>query len=189
MTALLTTPPAQEPVTLDEARAHLRVTASDEDTAIARLVATARAHVERATGRALLTQGWRLYLDAWPPGRVVRLPVAPVRSIEAVTVYDGDGVPETLSASALTLDGAGTPPRLKVALGATPPGQGLNGIEIDFTAGYGASATDVPAPLVQAILMLVAHWFDHRDLGADMATAQVPGGLEALIAPYRSLRL
>ena len=55
-----------------------------------------------------------------------------------------------------------------------------------MTAGYGASSVDVPAPLRQAALMLVAHWYEHRGVvGHDQAGNVPPQGFEALIAPYR----
>lgn len=189
MTAIVTTPPAQEPVTLEEARAHLRVSGSEEDALIARLIAAARQHLERVARRALVTQGWRLYLDAWPPGRIVRLPVGPVQSVESVAVYDGDGLPVTLAATDYRLDGQAEPPRLRIAAAAPSGVAGFNGIEVEFTAGYGADADGVPQPLRQAILVLVAHWFDGRAAGFDLATAGVPAGWSALLAPYRMLRL
>ena len=189
MTATMTTPPALEPVTLEDARAHLRVTVTDEDTLLTRLIAAARRQVEQVTQRALITQTWRLYLDVWPPGRIVRLPIAPVQQVDAVTVYNVDGIPVSIDPSGFALDSIGSPPRLKVALGATPPGRTLNGIEIDFTAGYGSLAGDVPRPLVQAILMLVAQWFEYRVMDGDTTAAPTPSGFQALVAPYRSLRL
>jgi uncharacterized phiE125 gp8 family phage protein len=189
MTAIVTTPPASEPVTLEEARAQVRLTGGAEEPLVGRLVAAARAHVERTTRRALMTQGWRLYLDGWPPGRVVRLPVAPVASVETVTVYDGDGVPVALDPQTYRLDGAAEPPRLKVAAGAPAGISGFNGIEIDFTAGYGAAPANVPQPLRQAVLMLVAHWFEHREAAEDPGAFGVPPGVAALLASYRMLRL
>lgn len=189
MTAIVTTPPADEPVTLEEARAQLRLTGEAEDSLLGRLIAAARAQVERATHRALVTQGWRLYLDAWPPGRIVRLPVAPVASVEAVTVYDGDGVPVALDPQAYRLDGASEPPRLKVTAGAPAGISGFNGIEIDFIAGYGAGAADVPQPLRHAVLMLAAHWFEHREAVADPGVLGMPPGVAVLLSSYRMLRL
>ncbi|MBB98429.1 MAG: hypothetical protein CML67_02650 [Rhodobacteraceae bacterium] len=189
MTAIVTTPPALEPVTLEEARAHLRVSGTEEDPLISRLIMAARQHLERVARRALLTQGWRLYLDAWPPGRIIRLPVGPVQSVDSITVYDGDGLPMPLAAADHRLDGQAEPPRLRVAAAAPAAISGFNGIEVEFTAGYGADADAVPQPLRQAILVLVAHWFDGRAAGFDLATAGVPAGWSALLAPYRMLRL
>lgn len=189
MTAIVTTPPAQEPVTLEEARAHLRVSGTEEDTLILRLIAAARQHLERVARRALVTQGWRLYLDAWPPGRIIRLPVAPVQSVDSIMVYDGDGLPVALDAADYRLDGPAEPPRLRVVAAAPVGVSGFNGIEVEFTAGYGMDGAAVPPTLRQAILVLVAHWFDGRAAGFDLATAGVPAGWSALLAPYRMLRL
>ena len=65
----------------------------------------------------------------------------------------------------------------------------MNGIEVDVTAGYGDNSVDVPSVLRQAILMLAAHWYDHRATGFDFMTAGEPDGLFALIEPYREVRL
>ncbi len=66
----------------------------------------------------------------------------------------------------------------RLVLSGTAPvtvGKAVNGIEIDVTAGYGPSSLDVPAPLRQAIMMLVAHWYEHRGaVGHDMAGAIPP---------------
>ncbi|NRG19395.1 phage head-tail connector protein [Rhizobiales bacterium] len=189
MTFIITTPPAVEPVTLDDARAQVRVASVQEDELLTRLIGAARQHVERTIRRALITQGWRLYLDDWPPGRVVRLPVTPVQAVTSVTVFDAEGMPVALDAADYDLDGISAPARLKVKAGAGASSRSLNGIEIELTAGYGDAGEDVPAPLRQAILLLVAHWFEHREAGIDAATASIPFGFDALVAGYRVPRL
>lgn len=68
MPLILTDGPAVEPVTLAEAKAHLRVDGTAEDTLIGSLIVTSRLHVEAAMGLALVTQSWSVFLDAWPPG-------------------------------------------------------------------------------------------------------------------------
>ena len=78
--------PAVEPVTVAEMRAYLRLDDEAEADLIAALITAARLQVEAATRCTLIAQTWRIVLDAWPPGRVVRLPLWPVVEIEAVRV-------------------------------------------------------------------------------------------------------
>ncbi|MCX5497657.1 head-tail connector protein [Kaistia dalseonensis] len=185
MTAALITGPAIEPVTLDEVKAHLRLDGDADDALLAAAIVSARIHVEVATRRALITQAWRLYRDGWPRGRIVELPVTPLISIDTVTLYDMAGVPHVLDPAGYRLDRAAVPGRIVFA---SRPAAALyeNGIEIDVTAGYGPAAGDVPAPLRQAILMLVAHWYEHRGaVGSDLAGWVAPLGFQALTAPYR----
>ncbi len=188
MTLILVTPPAAEPVSLSDAKAFLKVEHDDEDALIGTLIAAARLHVEAAIRRVLVTQAWRLVLDGWPPGRRVEIPLSPVAAIDAVTVYDAEGGPSVLDASAFVADISSWPARLLVR-DTLSPGAAFNGVEIDFTAGYG-DAADVPAPLAQAILQLVAHWYETREPVAFGGPAgEVPGTVAALIAPYRAVNL
>jgi hypothetical protein len=146
-------------VTLAEAKLFARVDGSDEDSLIGALIAAARLHVESVTGRALITQTWRLVVDC-VTGLVVPLPVAPAQALVDApdgAVLEGDGV-----VLAAPVSGA---------------------LTVDYTAGYGAAA-DVPADLRQAVLTLVAYWYEHRD-----SVTSAPVGFDRLIAGYRRVRL
>jgi uncharacterized phiE125 gp8 family phage protein len=192
MPLILTSGPAVEPVTLAEAKTHLRVDGSAEDTLIASLIVTSRLHVEAAVGLALIAQSWSYFRDAWPPGPSLELPLRPVQSIAAVRLYDENAVATPLDPATYFLDGAANPPRL-VRQGAPiwpKPGRIANGIEVAFSAGYGSAAADVPGPIRQAILLLVAHWYEHRSpLEAGAHAEPVPDMVSELLAPYRSVRL
>ncbi len=97
MTSYLLAGPAVEPVSLAEAKAFLRLDDTAEDGLVTTLIGAARLHVEGVTGRALVAQSWRLVLDAWPEGEAVRVPVAPLLSLTAVTAIDADGASHALS--------------------------------------------------------------------------------------------
>jgi len=187
----MTTPPALEPVTVAEAKAHLRVDGDAEDILIGSLVLTSRLHIEAALGLALITQSWTLALDRWPRGNHIDLPMTPLQSVDDVRVVNGAGIVMIIPAESYLVDLASRPGRL-VWNNTIPPIPGLpaNGIEIDFTAGFGATADSVPAPLKHAILMLTAHWYEHRDPD-DIGTsaAQVPAAVSDLIQPFRTIRL
>ena len=192
MALVLTSGPAIEPVTLAEAKAHLRVDGSAEDTLIGSLIITSRLYIEAALGLALITQSWSSFLDAWPPGNQLALPLRPVQSIAAVKLYAADESVATVSADTYQLDGAAVPARLvrRGNLTWPKPSRAANGIEIAFVAGYGDAAADVPAPIRQAILLLVAHWHEHREPVAIGETdASAPSMVSDLLQPYRWVRL
>jgi uncharacterized phiE125 gp8 family phage protein len=179
-------------VSLDDAKAYLKLDTDDEDALVTTLVTAARLHVEGTTGRALLNQSWRLVLDDWPSVGLVRLPVGPLQSLTAITAYDINGDPVTLSTDGVLWDAQAAPTLLYL-----PAGFGdavilrpLQAIEIDYVAGYGPDPADVPATLRQALLLLVAYWFEHRDAVVLAGSGSViPSGFDQLVGAYRSIRL
>jgi uncharacterized phiE125 gp8 family phage protein len=165
MTSYLLAGPGEEPVTLAEAKAWCRIDAGDEDALVEALIAAARLHVESATGRALVEQSWRLVLDC-PKGRVVPMPVLPVIAVTAATA-DEVAIDVEPQGDAMLL-----------------PREGYRTLSVDYTAGYGGAA-DVPADLKQAVLTLLAYWFEYRDTAGDAT----PAGFDRLIAGYKRVRL
>ena len=183
MTLIPTDPPLAEPVTLADLKAHLRIDLNDEDDLLEGLIRVARAHLEAATGVALMSQGFRLALDDWPCGEVIHLMRTPVQSIDAILVYDADGVEQSLDLSGLVLDGTAHPVRL-VIKERPRPGQPINGIEIEFTAGFGSGA-EVPPELKRAILIHAAHLYEFRGaVTPEMQPAAIPDGYQRLISPW-----
>lgn len=192
MSLVLTAAPAIEPVSLDEAKAHLRVDHADEDAFIASLIVTSRLHVEAALGLALITQTWTQRLDAWPPGREIELPLRPVRSVVWVRVATASDSFETLAATSYLLDVASQAPRIVWRGGAVrpAPAQPVAGIEIAFEAGYGDDAASVPASIRHALLILLAHWYEQREpIEISTRVIPLPQMVDDLLAPYRARRL
>jgi len=180
--------PAAEPLTRAEAKAFLRVETDAEDTLIDALIAAARRHVEAESGRILMDQTWRFSLDRWPLRGIIPAPVAPVRTILEVTVAAADGTPVALPEGVLALVGDRAPALIRVSPAQVwAPLVSHGGIVITLAAGYGPLADDVPADLVQAVRLMLAHLYEHRD-GPGDATA-LPAAARALIAPYRVVRL
>jgi uncharacterized phiE125 gp8 family phage protein len=190
MSLTLTVAPALEPVSLTEAKTHLRVDATAEDTFITGLITTSRLQVEAITGLALIQQTWTWRFDGWP-GRSVALPLRPVLAVTSVRTQNADLSFTTVAPANYILEPQGPPPRLvPVNAGFPNPGTAALGIEIVFAAGFGPAATDVPAPLRQAILLLVAHWFENREPIIDGApVTRFPDAVIGLLDPYRMRRL
>ncbi|HWL31950.1 MAG TPA: head-tail connector protein [Xanthobacteraceae bacterium] len=187
MPSILLSAPLVEPVTLEEAKAYLRVEHDDDDDVIAALIAGARVHVEAQTRRALITQSWRLIRDAWPANGCLAVLPAPLQALTAARVYRLDGSAQTIDSQAFVVDGASAPARISFASGVPPaPGRTIGGIELDIDVGYGDDPADVPADLRQAIRTLVAHWYENRGVIAlGESVAVLPEQVAALLAPYR----
>ena len=189
MTLLRTVDPTAEPVTLAEVKAHLRLSHASEDGLLNGLIRAVRDDVERATGLALMDQSWRLALDRWPRGGCVLLMRHPVREILSVTAYGAEGEASLIDPADYEFDLVSRPARLHFG---NPPAafRAMNGVEIDFSAGFGEAGTDVPDLLKRAMLVLVAHWYEFRaTYGAADQPVSYPQGYDRLIAGYRARRL
>jgi uncharacterized phiE125 gp8 family phage protein len=187
MSAIPTEPPETEPLSLNEAKAFLRVEHVAEDELIASLVKAARMAVEMATRRALIAQGFRIVLDAWPAGDRIPSPISPLRALTGARVRAANGSATDLNLAAFTLDTASSPGVVYFDRGlVSEPGQPIAGIEIEVTAGYGEDASSLPEPLRQAIRLLTAHYYAHRDR---IESSELPDAVRALLAPYRVVSL
>ncbi|MCF6303517.1 MAG: hypothetical protein L3J13_10050, partial [Devosiaceae bacterium] len=151
-----------------------------------------RLHVEGITGRAMISQSWRVLYDTWPPDRKIALPVSPLISISAITAYEADGTPTSISLAQFQPQTNTTPASIFVpgAIADAPELREHNGIEVDYVAGFGPLGSDVPSDLRQALLSLVGYWFEHRDAVVIAGSgAIVPPGFDQLVAQYRSVNL
>lgn len=191
MVHVLTAAPAAEPISLAEAKAHLRIDTADEDTLISSLIVAARMLTERVLGLALITQSWSHYLDAVPQRGCVALPLGPVQAVSAVTLHDKDGGAATVDASDYSVDTLSDPARLVMTAAVQSVGlRPFNGFEVAFVAGFGAGANDVPQPIRQALLLLLTHWFERREpVELGPGPQGVPAIAAGLLQPFRRVRL
>jgi uncharacterized phiE125 gp8 family phage protein len=187
----LVTPPAATPVSLAEAKAHLRKDDTDEDTLIEGLIAAATAHLDGSTGilgRCLVTQTWRQDLDQWPCDGTIRLPLLPAQSA-TVQYVAADGTPTALPTNDFQLVADARGASVRRVDGATWPNLACrpDAVRVTFIAGYGAAAA-VPMAIKQAMLLLVGHWFENREaVQIGQAPSELPLAVDALIRPYREV--
>ena len=175
----LVTPPAGEPVTLLEAKQHLRVDVDDDDALIGSLIAAARQAAETITGRQLMTARWKLVLDAFPgatfahagtgatfslPAHAVLLAKCPVQSVLSIEYLDMNGTLQTMHAEDYVLDAACEPARLSPAFGKSwpPTLPQIGAITVTFDAGYGL-ASAVPEGIKSWIKLRVGSLYGHRE--------------------------
>jgi len=185
----LVTPAATEPVSTSEAKAHLRVDTTDEDTLIASYVSAAVKYIETQTG-PLITQTWDYKVNReWPlvdNYYSIYLPFSPVQSVTSVSYVDIDGNTQTLSAGLYqTVLSAPNPYLTKAYNQDWPQIRDIpDAITVRFVAGY-TNAAAVPAPIKSAILLMVGRLYEHREeVIAGVSAGIVPAGIEMLISPY-----
>lgn len=176
---VVTIEPASEPVTLAEAKVHLRVDHDDENTLIESLITAARQWAETETNRRFINTTIRLSLDAFPCE--FRLPGGKTQSVTSITYVDGDGTTQTLATSVYTLDSDSEPARIVLAYNQMWPQirDVPNAVKVLYVAGYGSAASDVPAGIKKAILQHCLHQYTREPEPNVLESAQ------RLLDPYR----
>jgi len=171
-------------ITVADLKAHLRVTHTQEDTLISALRSAAISWVEEHCNIKLGSYTARGYLPDW---RVAYFPIGPVTAITEVkyqTTADKDYTTDltTLATTLWYTDEITQPARIAFRDYPTTYDYALTPVVITFTAGY----TTMPAPVLQAIRLLVAHMYENRQeevIGT--ITTRLKFGLEALLNPFR----
>lgn len=181
--------PATEPVTLAEAKAHLRVEHTADDAYITTLIEAVRTCIEGITHRALVTQTLELTLDAFPScSGVVRLPRNPVSAVTSVQYIDDAGITQTLDAAKYRVDLKSIVARLTPAYGEIWPTTRpiTNAVIVTFTAGYGTAGA-VPKAIKQAILLSIGTYYDtlRETVIVGDSVQEVPPAAGFLLGPYR----
>lgn len=182
--------PATEPITLDEAKAHLRVTQADDDDLISIFIKAARQSAERFLGRALIDQTWELILDEFPDSEI-EIPLPPL--IEVVSIYydDAAGDEQLVPPADYAVDTSNSPGWVvPVSSGWPSPIEAINSVRIRFRAGYlntdSPPAADVPFDIKAAILLTLGTLYAHREtIVVGQTVALLPWAAEQLLRPHR----
>ncbi len=187
MTLQLLVPPADTPVSLAEAKAWLRVDHADDDTLIQSLIASATGRLDGLglLGRAILRQDW-LQTVRSPDGVWLRLEMGPALAITGVSWVDGAGAEHVEDPAAYELVAVGE--EAWVRSDAWPTAADVarpDAIRVKYECGMADTPANVPSEIKTAILLLVAHWYEHREAVAESAMAEVPVGVGDLIERWR----
>lgn len=171
-------PPSTEPVTLSEAKAHLRVSNTLDDTLITSLIKAARQWVEGYTMRPLMTQIIEVNFDTIDSLEIL-INKAPIQSITSVSYINTSGQTVSISNSEYTLDLKS--PVCRILLNEMPPiKKTLNAFTVTFQAGY-TSANFVPNTYKQAILLLLTHFYVNRSEVESQNFNTIPMGVKTLL--------
>ncbi len=181
-----------EPISLVEAKRHLREDGSDQDDLITMLIAAVRGQIDGANGwlnRALITQTWDLYLDQFPCGSgEIKLPLAPLQSVTAVNYYDADGIEQTVDAGDYTVDTVSSSGWVVPNADAPwpTPQVGINKVRVRYVAGYGAAGSDVPATIRAWMLLVIGSLYQQREsIVIGQPVAALPDHILHMLSTFR----
>jgi len=199
MTIKIITPPSTEPITLTEARLHLRIIPNEDsppshpdDPWILETISAAREWCENYTRRALAPQTVEVILDEFPDNEI-QLPMSPIASITSIKYIDSDGNEQTLASGLYVLDNDQEPGWVLPLINTTWPATYgvVNSVRVRYEVGY-TSAQDspnnrpLPRLLKSAMLLLLTHWDENR--GAVDLPVTLELALQSLLFHYQ-LRL
>jgi uncharacterized phiE125 gp8 family phage protein len=204
----IVTRPALAPISRIEARDHLRLDEDFDDGQVRAYIAAATEWAENYTGRALISRTMQMFLDGAPvqeerlsEGMVtgysnvrhrgsITIPMSPVASVSSIKYYADDDTESTWASSNYHVDTISTPARIVLREGATYPTdlRDANGLEINFTAGYGTNPSDVPESIRVAILQYMTFLYEHRGESEGATQPKLPAVIHALLDPYKVIR-
>lgn len=189
------TSPAVEPVTVAEAKAHLRVDVSDDDAYIGTLITAAREWCEQYLDRTLVHTQWVMRFDSFPPDGTqdIELPRPPMSmagttTAVSLTFTSETGGTQAFSTNSFRVDRNATPGAVKTLYGQTWPPHLMddNAVSVTWWAGYGSAGSSVPAAVRHAILMLVGNWYENRStVLVGSISKQLEFAVESLLSSHR----
>ncbi len=178
--------PVVEPVSLADAKTHLRVDTESDDDHIVALITAAREWCENYTQRTFIHTQWTMTFDTFPwEIELPRPPVAVASGNTATTITYAmeTGGTATLSTSQYRVDRTAEPGVIRTVYAGTWPSHLLdrNSISVTWWGGYGEDGTKVPKVVRSAILMLVAYWYERRLAADQIASNAVPFGVSSML--------
>ncbi len=215
---VLVAAPAVEPVSVKDAKVHLRLDDdfTTDDAYLSDLISAARSYFEERTGRSLIQQDWKSVLTRFPgspqdelwwdgvregsfnqlhKGGDLKVNRPPYMSVVSITTYDREEAATVLDPAVYrfnTHDG-----KIKLKTGQTWPAnlRAEDAVEVVYRSGYGDKALDVPRAIRHAILILVAHWYENREIilqgnaAVTMLVGEVPLTFSSLVNQFKVHRL
>lgn len=177
-TYVVITAPSAEPLTLAEAKLHLRVNNSVEDALITALITAARQFVEGYTWRPLMTQTIDVVFDTIKD-KTIMINKAPVQSITSVKYLDSTGTEQTISSTLYATDLLNSPCRVKLDTIPTIKDT-LNAFKIRIVCGY-TSAALIPQTYKSAMLLIIGHLYENKQQAQSQTLSEIPFGVYTLL--------
>lgn len=178
-----------KPLSVAEAKRHLNVTHTEDDSLIDDYIGAATAMLEQRTNRCFVTQTRICKMGGFDDTRYVHereifLPRSPLASVSSIAYLNSSGVSTTLATSDYLVHTDEKPGKISEAYNATwPATYGVqNDVTVTYLAGHSTASASVPANVKQAVRMLVGHWYRNREATlVGTVSTEIELGLNALL--------
>ena len=196
-----TAAPLKEPVTLAKVKTFARISTASEDSLISGLITAARIEAEKWCNRIFIERAFQLFIDRPPMSVVLEFPVSPISAVSQVSSFSEDDTETVFDADNFRVDTLSVPPRLILKNGKVWPSvvRNSSSFKVSFTAGYGLDEDDVPAPIKEAIKVIVTHIWELRGqieekgdagtTGTGPLVGRFPQDAILLLSPFRVIYL
>ena len=185
MGAIVVTPAANEPISTAEAKDYLRVTHTDDDALIVRLIEAARQYVEQESKLTLQTTVFEEYLDEFPLEHIFEKQPFIELTTPYITYTNTSAGTSTLADTEYQLDKIDPP---TIFFDGTMPsdidGDVVANVRIVYSSGYGVAGSTIPEALRTAVMLMVSHFYDLRSPVVPMSMHEVPIGVMNIIDSF-----
>ena len=181
----VTTPASTYPVSLTEAKSHLKVDTSADDTYIESIIKAATQLSEEYTNRFFILTSIKQYASSF--AEIQTLFKSKVNSVTHVKYYDSDNTLQTLSASVYNAQINYEPAQIELADNQSFPTitKRNDAVEVAYVVGYG-DATDVPQIIKQAILLTIGNFYQNRNsVVIGRIATELPQNVKWLLDTYK----
>jgi uncharacterized phiE125 gp8 family phage protein len=170
-------------ISLLDLKNFLKVENTADDTLIPALLTAARKYVEDYTGVLCNSGTVTFYAESWA---AFRFAAGPVTAVDTVSYKTDASTYATLATTGYAVSTKAIPQRLQFYSPPSLYNNTLEKVKVTTTAGYAEAY--IPAPMVQAMRLLVGHWYEQRSqVIVGTISSQLPLGIHALLNPYRIL--
>jgi len=180
------TPATENPITLTEAKTHLKVDTTADDTFITNLIKSATSSAQEYTNRFFIQTTIQQVGDKWED--ISNLFKSPVASVTNIKYVDPDGTLQTLNTDIYFLDDVNKPARIGLKPNQSYPDiiNRLNAVQVNYIVGLAAGPDEVDEGIRQALLLTIGNWYQNRQavVTGSIAT-ELPMNAKFLLDQYK----
>ena len=164
-----------EPVAVADFKDAISAEGSFDEGRFEDILKAARQYAEEYTRRTFIEKTIQMRLDAWPTSNIIYPVLPPLLNVQSVTI---DGVAATGYTALKDRLVFSTSKSVSAPAG---------GIAVTYTAGYGATAADVPQPIKEAIISLANDFITRINLqqgNQETRSIEMTDKALSLLRPY-----